>query len=180
MKVDYANRAACKGCVLRPRCTRTYRHVSRLENEAVLDRMAIRLAACPDILDRWREAVEHPFGTIKQWMGQGAFLMRRLENVRGEFSLTALAYNIRRAITMVGVPNLIAATNVREAACPVADHSRSKTGSRCPQDGQRFSSRPSRPSSVPTACPPRLGTFHTVCLSDAPRRSHAESALQTA
>jgi hypothetical protein len=42
-------------------------------------------------------------------IGQGAFLMRRLENVRGEFSLTALAYNIRRAITLVGVPGLIAA-----------------------------------------------------------------------
>jgi hypothetical protein len=42
-------------------------------------------------------------------MGQGAFLMRRLENVRGEFSLTALAYNIRRTITLVGVPGVIAA-----------------------------------------------------------------------
>ena len=75
----------------------------------MLDRMAARLAARPDILDRRRETVEHPFGTIKQWMGQGAFLMRRLANVRGEFSLTALAYNIRRAITLVGVPDLIAA-----------------------------------------------------------------------
>ncbi|MCA1408567.1 transposase [Ensifer sp. IC3342] len=56
-----------------------------------------------------RESVEHPFGTIKQWMNQGAFLMRRLENVRGEFSLTALAYNIRRAITIVGIPGMIAA-----------------------------------------------------------------------
>ena len=45
-------------------------------------------------------------------MGQGAFLMRRLENVRGEFSLTALAYNMRRAINLVGVPTLV------EAACP--------------------------------------------------------------
>ena len=42
-------------------------------------------------------------------MNQGAFLMRRLENVRGEFSLTALAYNIKRAITHVGVQGLIAA-----------------------------------------------------------------------
>lgn len=42
-------------------------------------------------------------------MYQGAFLMRRLESVRGEFSLTALAYNIRRAITLVGVSGLIAA-----------------------------------------------------------------------
>ena len=42
-------------------------------------------------------------------MNQGAFLMRRLDNVRGEFSLTALAYNIRRGITLIGVPGLIAA-----------------------------------------------------------------------
>ena len=109
VKIDYSNRKACKACALRPRCTRTFRRVSRLENEAVLDRVAARLAARPDILDQRRQSVEHPFGTIKQWMNQGAFLMRRLENVRGEFSLTALAYNIRRAITLVGIPSLIAA-----------------------------------------------------------------------
>ena len=109
IKVDYSNRQACINCPLRSRCTKTYRHVSRLENEAVLDRMAARLAARPEILDQRRTSVEHPFGTIKQWMHQGAFLMRRLENVRGEFSLTALAYNIRRAISLVGVPGPIAA-----------------------------------------------------------------------
>ncbi len=109
VKVDYANRDACAACAMKSRCTRSFRRVSRLENEAVLDRMAARLAARPDVLDHRRNSVEHPFGTIKQWMGQGAFLMRRLENVRGEFSLTALAYNIRRAITLVGVPGLIAA-----------------------------------------------------------------------
>ena len=52
---------------------------------------------------------EHPFGSIKQWMGHGAFLTRRLNNVRGEFSLTALAYNMRRAINLVGVQALIGA-----------------------------------------------------------------------
>ncbi|MBB5712941.1 transposase [Sphingomonas xinjiangensis] len=109
VKVDYTNRDACKACGLKPRCTRTFRRVSRLENEAVLDRMAARLALRPDMLAQWRNSVEHPFGTIKQWMGQGAFLMRQLENVRGEFSLTALAYNIRRATTLVGVPGLVAA-----------------------------------------------------------------------
>ncbi|SFN66177.1 IS1182 family transposase [Sphingomonas sp. OK281] len=115
VKVDYANRDACKACALRSRCTRSFRRVSRLENEAVLDRMAARLAARPEMLDHRRNIVEHPFGTIKQWMGQGAFLMRRLENVRGEFSLTALAYNIRRAITLVGVPGVIAAVSVKPA-----------------------------------------------------------------
>ena len=61
------------------------------------------------LLDQRRESVEHPFGSVKQWMNQGAFLMRRLENVRAEFSLTAIAYNLRRAITLVGIPTLIAA-----------------------------------------------------------------------
>jgi transposase len=110
VKIDYANRDACTGCTMKPRCTRSFRRVSRLENEAVLDRMAARLALRPDILAQRRNSVEHPFGTIKQWMGQGALLMRPLDNVRDEFSLTALAYNIRRAITLVGVPALIAAT----------------------------------------------------------------------
>ena len=111
-KLDYCNRAACAGCALKTRCTaNAYRRVWRLENEAVLDRMAARLAARPDILDHRRESVEHSFGTIKQWMNQGAFLMRRLDNLRGEFSLTALAYNIRRAITLVGVPSLIVAVS---------------------------------------------------------------------
>ena len=74
-----------------PSRTAAFRCVTRRENEAVLDRMAARLAAWPDMLRQRRESVEHPFGTIKQWMNQGSFLMRRLDNVRGEFSLTALA-----------------------------------------------------------------------------------------
>lgn len=106
----YTNRAACRGCPVKARCTNAdFRVVNRFENEAVLDRMADRLAARPDVLDQRRESVEHPFGSIKQWMGQGAFLMRRIENVRAEFSLTALAYNLRRAITILGIPALIAA-----------------------------------------------------------------------
>ena len=55
------------------------------------------------------ETVEHPFGSIKQWMNQGAFLMRGLDNVRGEFSLTALVYNLRRALNIVGVGAMTAA-----------------------------------------------------------------------
>ena len=109
VKIDHSNRNACKACALRPRCTRTFRRVSRLGNEAVLDRVAARLAARPDILDQRRQRARHPFGTIKQWMNQGAFLMGRLEDVRGAFSPTALAYNVRRAITLVGVPSLVAA-----------------------------------------------------------------------
>jgi hypothetical protein len=70
--------------------------------------MAARLKRRPDILARRREIVEHPFGTIKQWMNQGTFLMRGLEKVRAEFSLTALVYNLRRALNIVGVEGLMA------------------------------------------------------------------------
>ena len=106
--VNYVNRAACRGCGLRERCTNTYRTVTRFENESTLERMAERLAARPEVMHRRRKSVEHPFESIKQWMGQGAFLTRRIGNVRGEFSLTALAYNMRRAINLVGIPALIA------------------------------------------------------------------------
>jgi len=109
-KIDYANPAACRDCPLRQRCTdASYRAVSRLEHEDVLDRMAARLRARPEILDRRRETVEHPFGTIKQWMNQGAFLTRGLEKVRAEFSLTALAYNLRRALNILGMDRMMAA-----------------------------------------------------------------------
>jgi transposase len=111
-KIDYSNPAACRACPLRSRCTTNVRRVSRLENEAVLDRMAARLKARPELLDLRREIVEHPFGSIKQWMNQGAFLMRGLDNVRGEFSLTALVYNLRRVLNIVGIGAMIAA--VRE------------------------------------------------------------------
>ena len=109
-KINYANRQACRDCPIRSRCTtNSFRSVSRLENEAVLDRMQARLATRPEVLDRRRETVEHPFGTIKQWMNQGAFLMRGLDKVRGEFSLTALAYNLRRVLNIVAFTALMAA-----------------------------------------------------------------------
>ena len=108
--IDYCNRAACKACSLKGECTgSSFRQITRYENETVLDRMAKRMKARPDIMNERRNSVEHPFGSIKQWMNQGAFLMRRLENVRAEFSLTALAYNIRRALNLVGVESLMAA-----------------------------------------------------------------------
>jgi transposase len=100
-KIDYSNPAACPACPLRSRCTTNLRRVSRLENEAVLDRMAARLKARPEILDRRRQLVEHPFGSIKQWMNQGTFLMKGLDNVRAEFSLTAVVYNLRRALNIL-------------------------------------------------------------------------------
>jgi hypothetical protein len=109
-KINYINKLACDNCTIRSRCTGgRFRSVSRMENEAVLDRMQTRLAKRPEILGQRRETVEHPFGTIKQWMNQGAFLTRGRENVRAEFSLTAFAYNLRRVLNIVGFSDLMAA-----------------------------------------------------------------------
>lgn len=110
VNVRYGNARACRDCALKPQCASGARRtIDRWEGEAVLERMAERLAARPEIIDRRRETVEHPFGTIKQWMNQGAFLMRGLDSVNAEFSLTALAYNLRRAINILGIPALLRA-----------------------------------------------------------------------
>src|SRR5580704_13389443 len=84
-KERWTGASACRDCAIRSQCTgNQFRCVSRFENEAVLDRMQARIARRPDILDQRSETVEHPFGTIKQWINQGAFLMRGLEKVRGD------------------------------------------------------------------------------------------------
>ena len=107
-KIDYGNRQACRDCPLRSRCTND--SSARFPASKTRPCSTAWPSACkaqrPEILDRRREIVEHPFGTIKQWMNQGAFLMRGLDNVRAEFSLTALAYNFRRVLNIVGVSRL--------------------------------------------------------------------------
>ncbi len=84
--------------------------------------MAARLKARPEILDRRRELVEHPFGSIKQWMNQGAFLMKGLDNVRAEFSLTALVYNLRMALNILDFDAMMGRSSMKRRSYEV--HSR--------------------------------------------------------
>lgn len=96
---------ACTTCTLRPRCTRTVRRPRRLTrwvHEALMDAMATRVKHRPDVMRKRRAIVEHPFGTIKRAMQQGEFLMKGLPKVRTEMSLTVLAYNLKRAINILG------------------------------------------------------------------------------
>ena len=76
-----------------------------------LGRMRERVKNRPDIMKIRRELVEHPFGTLKRWWDQGFFLTRGLGNVRTEASLSVLAYNMRRAINILGVKRLIQAVS---------------------------------------------------------------------
>ena len=69
--------------------------------------MLTRLNNLPEAMSIRRATVEHPFGTIKSWMGAAHFLTKRLKNVKTEMSLSVLAYNIRRMISMFGAKELI-------------------------------------------------------------------------
>ncbi len=62
----------------------------------------------PEAMKLRRQTVEHPFGTIKFWMGARHFLTRTLERVSTEMSLHVLAYNMKRVMQMMGVQGLIA------------------------------------------------------------------------
>ena len=81
----------------------------RWEHEAVIDAMLDRLDRAPDCMTIRRRTVEHPFGTLKAWMGHTHFLSKGLEKVKTEMSLSVLAYNLKWMITIMGVKPLIAA-----------------------------------------------------------------------
>ena len=86
---------------------------ARTNGEAVLDAMAERLTANPQMTRTRRNTVEHPFGTIKHAMNQSYFLLKGLRQVRAEFSLSALAYNLLRVMNIVGVKALVKALRRR-------------------------------------------------------------------
>ena len=104
----YRNLTACSTCTLKPRCTPDkVKRVKRWEHEGVLDKMQARLDHMPDAMTIRRQTVEHPFGTLKAWMGSTHFLTRTLEKVKTEMSLQVLAYNLKRMINIFGVKSLI-------------------------------------------------------------------------
>ena len=100
----YRHLTACFTCPLKARCTpEKLKRVKRWEHEGVLDAMQARLDKMPDAMGVRRQTVEHPFGTLKSWMGSTHFLTRTLPKVRTEMSLHVLAYNMKRVIAILGV-----------------------------------------------------------------------------
>ena len=108
----------CQSCPIKDRCTTgKERRLSRWEHEHVLEAVQRRLDENPQAMRQRRETVEHPFGTIKAWMGATHFLMKRLRNVRTEMALNVLAYNpgsgpgqaLTRVMNIIGIRPLIAA-----------------------------------------------------------------------
>jgi hypothetical protein len=101
---------ACRACALKSKCTtETTRRVSRWEHEAVLETVQARLDHHPEKMTIRRQTAEHPFGTIKCWMGATHFLTKRLPKVATEMALNVLAYNIKRVMALIGVAGLLEA-----------------------------------------------------------------------
>ena len=95
--------SACPKCPIKAQCTPSqYRRIARWEHEAVVEAMQDRLERQPDAMRLRRQTVEHPFGTLKAWMGSTHFLTKRLPRVSTEMSLHVLAYNLKRVIHIMG------------------------------------------------------------------------------
>lgn len=91
------------------RLEREARRVRRWEHEAVLEEMQRRLNQAPEMMRVRKRTVEHPFGTLKQWMGATHFLTRKLNGVSAEMSLNVLAYNLKRVMKIMGAEGLLKA-----------------------------------------------------------------------
>ena len=106
----YWDLPSCRACAIKSRCTTSKeRRITRWEHEAVIDAMQERLDRAPKSMRIRRATVEHPFGTLKAWMGATHFKTRTLKNVSTEMSLHVLAYNLKRLIAILGARPLIEA-----------------------------------------------------------------------
>jgi transposase len=102
--------SACPSCPIHAQCTTgKNRRVSRWVHEEIIERAATRLAAKPDAMQIRRATVEHPYGTLKAWMGSTHFLTKTLDHVSTEMSLHVLAYNMKRVINLIGTKQLLEA-----------------------------------------------------------------------
>lgn len=116
--IAYYHRAACRSCLLKSQCTTSaYRKIGRRTNEAVVERAAARVAAWPQLVAERKTIVEHVFGTLRNW-NHDTFLLKGLEKVRAEFSLSALVYNLRRVLKLRSVEELLKALNPTPEQAP--------------------------------------------------------------
>ena len=101
----------CRECNLKPMCNKnaTPRIIRRWEHADRIERMTELLESKPDSMVIRQQTVEHPFGTIKLWMGATHLLTRRFKGVSIEMDLHVLAYNLKRMISIFGVSGLIKA-----------------------------------------------------------------------
>jgi len=111
--LKYYRARGCKDCALRKQCTRNQgnRTLTREDNEELMEAMAARLKREPGKYALRKQLAEHPFGTIKRWLGYDHFLLKGLAKVRTEWSLITLAYNFKRVLNLVSFEQLMLAVS---------------------------------------------------------------------
>ncbi len=106
----YRHLTACSTWALKSRGTsEKLRRIRRWDHEDVLDDVERRLDGAPEMMRTRRSTVEHPFATMKAWMGATHFLTRTRAKVATEMSLHVLAYNIKRALATIGTAPIMTA-----------------------------------------------------------------------
>lgn len=109
----YGKQSICKNCNLRNSClteNTKYRTVNRSEHEEVIERHRVRMRERgPDMMKTRASLAEHPFGTMKLWLGWTHFLVRGIDKVKGEMAILSTAYNFKRVLNIIGIEKFIAA-----------------------------------------------------------------------
>ena len=110
--------ADCLECRHFGTCTTSKRGrtISRLENEELKEQLGSLYESDEgqELYKKRKEKVELPFGHFKRTLNGGAFLVRGLEAVKGEFSIFANCFNIARMITLLGgVPQMVKVLQAR-------------------------------------------------------------------
>jgi transposase len=116
-QTDYYGTRACAGCAQKPQCTQSARRsiarswfagaTERAHQRAQRDRGLMRLRSA---------TAEHPFGNLKAML-PGGCLLRTLPKVRGEMALAVLTYNLKRALSILGIEPLMQRLRMTPAPC---------------------------------------------------------------
>jgi transposase len=113
-KTRFACKSACAQCP--EKCTESkFKQVDLKDGQTVLyaikrrtvKKVRIKLTPDAEKIRNRKCVVEHPFGTIKRWTDGSYTLLSGIEKVGTDMSLLFLGYNIKRAISMVGVRELV-------------------------------------------------------------------------
>ena len=112
MRIYKSKNGACFSCeFFMTKCSKNKlgKMILRWEHEEVMDEMRERLRLHPEVMDKRKEVAEHPFGTMKRASNAGYLLLKGLRKVDGEVGFTMIAYNMRRALNILGPLVLIQA-----------------------------------------------------------------------
>jgi transposase len=105
----YKNSKACGQCELKDRCTKSKkgRIITRSTDQDFLDKVDKRTSENKELYKTRKMIVEHPFGTIKRGWGLSYFLTKGIASVNTEASLAFLAYNMKRAMNILGIKEIV-------------------------------------------------------------------------